>query len=655
MPQRMLGIKEIKSLKYNEDMVNKMISKTAVIHPEAEISPDCSIGHHCVIEDGAVLEPGVELGHHVVVHSETRVGAGTRVGDGCVLGCVSLPAATSTVIERILVPLVIGKNCTIGTGVIIYRGTEIKDSCFLGDYASVREDCKLGEAVLVGQRVVVENSVEIGEYTKIQTGAYITASTKVGERVFIAPMVTTTNDNYMGRTEKRFAERCGAAFVKGCRVGGGATVLPGVTIGEEAFVAAGSIVTRDVPDYKLVMGSPARTVRSVPEEELIFQPEAKQDENTAIPSFDLKRQNAKLQSDLRNTLNTIIAGGQFILGEHVKAFEEEISQLCGTRYGIGVANGSDALLLALLACGIGKGDEVITTPFTFFATAGSIMRAGAVPVFVDIDPRTYNIDPEKVEEKITPRTKAIMPVHLFGQSAAMDKIVEIARKNGLKVIEDAAQALGAEYLRRPVGGIGDAGCISFFPTKNLGCFGDGGMVVTNDDEIAARVRMLRVHGTTKKYYHELLGINSRLDELQAALLQVKLPHFTEWIKRRQDHAELYGDLFKAAGLAVSGYVEIPYRLPDSLHTYNQYTIAARKRDELRSYLKQREIGTTIYYPLPLHLQPVFKNMGHKAGDFPNAEQAAESVLSLPMFPELTEEEVGRIVGAVIEFYGDESK
>jgi dTDP-4-amino-4,6-dideoxygalactose transaminase/acetyltransferase-like isoleucine patch superfamily enzyme len=630
-----------------------MISKTAVIHTEAEVSPDCRIGDYCVIEEGAVLEPGVELGHHVVVNAQTRVGAGTIVGDGCVLGRVPRLAATSTVIQRELDPLVIGKNCTIGTGVVVYRGTELKDSCFLGDYASVRENCKLGETVLVGQRVVVENSVEIGDNTKIQTGAYITSSTKIGESVFIAPMVTTTNDNYMGRTEKRFAERSGASFEKGCRVGGGATILPGVTIGEEAFVAAGSLVTRDVPGYQLVMGAPARVVRSVPEEELVFQPEAKQDEKTSVPSFDLKRQNAELRKEIADILDKTIASGQFILGDHVKALEEEIAQLCGTKYGIGVANGSDALLLALLACGVGPGDEVITTPFTFFATAGSIVRAGAVPVFVDIDPKTYNIDPEKIEEKITSRTKAIMPVHLFGQSAAMDRIVEIARTKGLMVIEDAAQALGAEYLGRPVGSMGDAGCISFFPTKNLGCFGDGGMVVTNDDQIAARVRMLRVHGTRKKYYHELMGINSRLDAIQAALLHVKLPHFAEWIERRQDNAKLYGDLFKASGLAISGFVETPYHLPGALHTYNQYTIAARKRDELRDYLKQRGIGTTIYYPLPLHLQPVFKDMGHKAGDFPHAEQAAVTVLSLPIFPELTEEEARLVVGAIIEFYGDE--
>jgi dTDP-4-amino-4,6-dideoxygalactose transaminase len=308
-----------------------------------------------------------------------------------------------------------------------------------------------------------------------------------------------------------------------------------------------------------------------------------------------------------------------------------------------------------LACGVGAGDEVITTPFTFFATAGSIVRTGAVPVFVDIEPKTYNIDPELIEEKITPRTKAIIPVHLFGQSAEMDRIIEIAYKHGLKVIEDAAQSLGCKYRGRPGGGIGDAGCLSFFPTKNLGCFGDGGMVVTNKPEIAEKLRMLRVHGTRKKYHHELLGINSRLDELQAGILRTKLPHFSGWLQQRQEHAELYNDLFKASGLTMNGNVETPYHLPGCLHTYNQYTIAVRKRDQMRDYLKKRGIGTTVYYPSPLHLQPVFKDLGYKVGDFSHAEQAAERVLSLPMFPELTDEEIKRVVIAITEFYGDEAK
>jgi dTDP-4-amino-4,6-dideoxygalactose transaminase/acetyltransferase-like isoleucine patch superfamily enzyme len=641
-----------------------MIAKTAIIAQDAKIGADCSIGEYCVIEDGVVLEQGVELGHHVVIHKGTRVGAGTIVGDGTVLGRQPRPAATSTVkAESELSPPLIGKNCTIGTGVIVYHGTEMQDSCFLGDNSSVRENCQLGEAVLIGQRVVVENNVRIGDYAKVQTGAYLTASTKLEEHVFIAPMVTTTNDNYMGRTEKRFAAKSGSTFKKGCRVGGGVTLLPGVTIGKEAFIVAGSIVPRDVPPYQLVMGSPARAVRSVPEDELLFPREIKQDvrvdktNKTAIPSFDLKRQNVAFGGELSSVIEKIIASGQFILGENVKALEAEISKICGAEYGVGVANGSDALYLALLACGVGAGDEVITTPFTFFATAGSIVRTGAVPVFVDIEPKTYNIDPELIEEKITPRTKAIIPVHLFGQSAEMDRIMEVAYQHGLKVIEDAAQSLGCKYRGRPGGGIGDAGCLSFFPTKNLGCFGDGGMVVTNNSEIAEKLRMLRVHGTRKKYHHELLGINSRLDELQAAVLRTKLPHFSGWLKRRQEHAELYNDLFKASGLTVNGNVEIPYRLLGCLHThtYNQYTIAARKRDQLRDYLKQRQIGTTIYYPAPLHVQPVFKDLGYQVGDFPHAEQAAERVLSLPMFPELTAEEIKQVVLTITEFYGDEAQ
>lgn len=354
-----------------------MIAKTAIIAQDAKIGADCSIGEYCVIEDGVVLEQGVELGHHVVIHKGTRVGAGTIVGDGTVLGRQPRPAATSTVkAESELSPPLIGKNCTIGTGVIVYHGTEMQDSCFLGDNSSVRENCQLGEAVLIGQRVVVENNVRIGDYAKVQTGAYLTASTKLEEHVFIAPMVTTTNDNYMGRTEKRFAAKSGSTFKKGCRVGGGVTLLPGVTIGKEAFIAAGSIVPRDVPPYQLVMGSPARAVRSVPEDELLFPREIKQDvrvdktNKTAIPSFDLKRQNVAFGGELSSVIEKIIASGQFILGENVKALEAEISKICGAEYGVGVANGSDALYLALLACGVGAGDEVITTPFTFFATAG---------------------------------------------------------------------------------------------------------------------------------------------------------------------------------------------------------------------------------------------------------------------------------------------
>jgi dTDP-4-amino-4,6-dideoxygalactose transaminase/acetyltransferase-like isoleucine patch superfamily enzyme len=632
----------------------ELILETSIIHPGARVGHGCLFGSFCVVEDGVVLEQGVQLGHHVIIHSGTKIGANTRIGDGCVVGRPPTPAATSTVAVEELPPLVIGESCTLSSYVILYRGTTIGDSCFFGDCAAVREKCSLGSHVLVGRGVTVENNVEIGDYSKAQTGAYITAYCKMADHVFVAPMVTTTNDNYMGRTEKRFASRAGAIFMRGCRVGGGSHLLPGVTIGEESFVATGSIVTKDVPPYQLVMGTPARVVRPVPEDELIFPRQSGSEQKKAapapVPSFDLKRQNAILKQEIESAINKVVTSSQFILGENVKSLEDEIACLCGAGYGIGVANGSDALYLALLACGVGPGDEVITTPFTFFATAGSIARTGAVTVFADIDEKTYNIDPEQVEARITPRTRAIMPVHLYGQSADMDQLLAVARAHNLKVVEDAAQALGVTYKERPVAGIGDAGCISFFPTKNLGCFGDGGMVVTNDREIDERARMLRVHGSRKKYYHEALGINSRLDELQAAILRVKLPHLPAWMSRRQAIAARYNELFEASGLAAKGLVRLPFVAPGCGHVYHQYTIAAQDRDRLQSHLKEQGIGSTVYYPLPLHLQGVFLSLGYKEGDFPVTERATREVLSLPMFPEMTDEETERVAQAVVEFY-----
>jgi len=368
--------------------------------------------------------------------------------------------------------------------------------------------------------------------------------------------------------------------------------------------------------------------------------------NNKIPSFTLTRQNEGLREKLLTTIASVIEQGMFILGENVNSLEEEIARYCGAEFGIGVASGSDALYLSLLACGVGPGDEVITTPFTFFATAGSIQRTGARPVFVDIELETWNIDPSLIEEKITSRTKAIIPVHLYGCPADMDPIMEIAGKHNLKVIEDAAQALGAKYKGRSVGGIGDAGCISFFPTKNLGAFGDGGMVVTSDPEIAERVRMLRVHGARKKYYHEELGCNSRLDELQAALLRVKLEHLESWNERRRTIASTYDLLLQDQGLPLT----LPVEPGHVHHVYHQYTVQAGGRDELQAYLKKRGIASTVYYPQPLHLQKVFAHLGYKPGDFPYAEKACREVLSLPMFPELTGEEVQQTVQAVAGFF-----
>jgi len=367
-----------------------------------------------------------------------------------------------------------------------------------------------------------------------------------------------------------------------------------------------------------------------------------------IPLVDLKAQYASIKEEIDGAIQRVLQNGQFILGSEVKAFEEEIAAYCGTKYAVGVASGTDALHLALLACGIKAGDEVITPPFTFIATAESIAKCGAKPVFVDIDPKTYNIDPAKIEPKITQRTKAILPVHLYGQPAAMERILELSRKHNLKVIEDCAQSLGAEYKGKKVGSLGDAGCLSFFPSKNLGAYGDGGMVVTDDTRIAETVRVLRVHGSKAPYQHVMHGLNSRLDALQAAILRVKLKHLDRWNELRCSKATLYTGLLGH----VDG-IEPPHFEKNCKSSCNYYTIRLKdsrlNRGELRKHLESKDVQTAVYYPLSLHLQEVYKYLGYKPGDFPESERSQEQVLSLPMYPELSEEQIVEVASEIKRF------
>ncbi|MGQ9713038.1 MAG: DegT/DnrJ/EryC1/StrS family aminotransferase [Desulfotomaculales bacterium] len=372
-----------------------------------------------------------------------------------------------------------------------------------------------------------------------------------------------------------------------------------------------------------------------------------------IPVLDLTRQYNTIRKEIDAAVARVLSSGRFILGSEVEAFEQEVAEYLGVRHAIGVASGTDALLLSLRALGIGPRDAVVVPSFTFFATAGVVHNVGATPVFVDIDPHTLNIDPRNVEERLATdptlraKTKAIIPVHLYGQMADMDEIMAIAREYELFVIEDAAQAIGAEYRGRKAGSIGHLGCFSFFPTKNLGAYGDGGMVVTNDDELAERVRMLRVHGARPKYYHHLVGYNSRLDALQAAILRAKLPHLPEWSAARQRLAARYDELLRE----IDGLV-LPYRATDRTHIFHQYTIRVLggKRDALRAYLAEQGIATEVYYPLPLHLQPCFRHLSYREGDLPESERASREVLSLPMFPELTEEEQGYVAEEIRGFF-----
>jgi len=363
-----------------------------------------------------------------------------------------------------------------------------------------------------------------------------------------------------------------------------------------------------------------------------------------VPMVDLQAQYCALRREIDTVIARVLESGRFILGENVQYLEEEIATLCGARFGIGVASGTDALELSLAAVGIGPSDEVITTPFTFGATTEVIVRLGAKPVYVDIDPDTYNIDVNAIERAITPRTRAILPVDLFGQMTDRQALWRIAQEHGLYLVNDSAQAIGAQQHGVPVAAVGHATALSFYPTKNLGAFGDGGIVLCSDEEIARRVRQLRVHGADGgAYFYKVPGYCSRLDEIQAAILRVKLPHLESWNERRRQNARRYMELLQGTEAV------LPVTAPGNLHTYHQFTIRHRQRDALQAYLKEHGIATAVYYPLPLHLQEAYRHLGYQRGDFPHAERAAEEVLSLPVHPELSVEQIDYVAAMVRQF------
>jgi dTDP-4-amino-4,6-dideoxygalactose transaminase len=365
---------------------------------------------------------------------------------------------------------------------------------------------------------------------------------------------------------------------------------------------------------------------------------------TTVPLCDLKAQFRDLEGELRAAIDEVIESQQCISGPQVAQFESAVAAYCGTRRAIGCSSGSDALLLAMMALGIGSGDEVITTPYTFFATAGAISRLGAKPVFVDIEPDGFNLNPDHLPSVVTSRTKAIIPVHLFGQTAEMNPVLDFARERGISVVEDAAQAFGARYEGRAAGGMGTVGCFSFFPSKNLGGMGDGGMVVTDDEELAERLLTLRQHGARTKYYHEFVGGNFRLDTIQAAILLVKLQHVNRWNESRHRLAVRYRNLLEQCELA--GVCRCSPELPNRRHVYNQFVVRSPNRDQLARLLKELGIATAVYYPEPLHVQKCFQHLGYHRGDFPESETAARESLALPMFPELSSDQQDSVVQAI---------
>lgn len=385
-----------------------------------------------------------------------------------------------------------------------------------------------------------------------------------------------------------------------------------------------------------------------------------------VPLLDLRSQFVEIEKEIRDAIDRVLDSQYFILGPEVAELEKEVADYSGASWGVGVASGSDAILLALMALDVGPGDAVVTTPYTFFSTAGSITRLGAAPLFVDIKPDSYNMDPAALEAVLSGlkkkgggyvtadglRVKAVMPVHLYGQMADMDPICTLAETYNLSVVEDAAQAIGSEYKGKRAGSMGDVGCFSFFPSKNLGAFGDGGMIATSSEDIRDKIVMLRNHGSKPKYYHKYVGLNSRLDAIQGAVLRVKLKYLDGWSEARKENADLYRKLLKDAGLLKpDGPVTAPLELADRRHIYNQFVIRVEKRDDLRTFLGDNDIGTEIYYPVPLHLQECYADLGFREGDLPVSEAAARETLALPIYPELTDDMQRSIVEVIGEFYG----
>ena len=367
--------------------------------------------------------------------------------------------------------------------------------------------------------------------------------------------------------------------------------------------------------------------------------------SSGVPLLDLQAQYRPLRAEILAAIERVCDSQRFIMGPEIAGLEHEMASMLGVRHAVAVSSGTDALLLALMALDIKAGDEVVTPTYSFFATAGAVARLGATPVLVDVDESTFNMDPAKLAAAITPKTRAIIPVHLFGQSAEMEEILNVA--SGIPVVEDAAQAIGASYKSQPLGGLGAFGCFSFFPSKNLGAFGDAGLLTTSDDALAKRARLLRTHGMEPRYYHHLVGANFRMDALQAAILRVKAPHLAGWTAARRANADRYRTLFQDAGL--TDRVQMPVAAPDRHHIYNQFVIRVADRDGLKKHLDAAGIGNEIYYPVPFHLQPCFAYLGHRAGDFPKAERAAQESLAIPIYSELTRSQQETVVNAVAAF------
>lgn len=565
------------------------------------------------------------------------------------------------------------KNYFVHESSFVDLPCEIGEGTKIWHFSHIMKNSKIGKKCNIGQNVVISPDVVLGENVKIQNNVSVYTGVMCEDDVFLGPSMVFTNVSNPRSHVIRRGEYQQTLMKKGSSVGANAVIICGHTIGRFAFIGAGAVVTKDVPDYALVVGNPAKIVGWMCEcgIKLVFknkyahcnscgQSYEKVGENKvvkkkneknpiSVPLLDLKAQYENIRHRIEPVIKEVIESQYFILGPKVKELEKNVADYSNTKFGIGVSSGTDALLIALMALDIKAGDEIITTPYSFFATAGVIARLGAKPVFVDIDADTYNIDPRKIEPEITSKTKAIIPVHLYGQMADMDPIMDVAKKHNLRVIEDAAQAIGSEYHDgRRAGSIGDIGCFSFFPSKNLGGFGDAGMVVTNNKHLAVKLEQLRVHGSAPKYYHKIIGGNFRIDALQAAILNVKLEYLDQWTEGRQKNAEEYNRLFNEKGLDKK--INLPKVNTNYRHIFNQYVIKVPNRDALIDFLKNNNIGCEVYYPLTLSSQECFKYLGYSEDDFPIAEMASKQTIAIPIYPELTLDQQKFIVDKFTEFY-----
>ena len=597
----------------------------------------------------------IDIASTAIIHPNVRLGRNVIIEDFCIIGYPPKGFAPGEL------ETAIGDNVTIRSHCVVYAGTTIGPGSNLSHQVMLREHSTFGERCSIGMNSLVEHHCKVGNNVRLQGQSGLAEYTTVEDDVWIGPRVVTANV-YHPTCDR--AKEClnGPTIRRGAIIGANVFIAPNIEIGERAFVSAGSVVAKSVEDGAIVFGVPAKKIGVVEGMKCPFDmkekspyvlKEVSEAAETApvdkapapkIPLIDLGAQYQTIKQDIRFAMDRVILNSRFIGGKELEQFEADYARFCGTRYAYGVSSGTSAIKLALRAMNIGAGDEVITTPHTFIATAESIVAVGAKPVFVDVEESTGNIDPALVEQAITPRTKAIVPVHLYGRLADMDRIMAIARTHNLRVVEDAAQAHGAKLQGRQPGSWGDAACFSFYPGKNLGAYGDAGGVVTNDSELAKRMVSLRDHGRSEKYVSAEIGYDARMDTLQASVLSVKLRHLGKWNEARRRLGELYNS--RLADLPIV----LPKADPDYEDVYYVYATRSPVREQLRKHLNGLGISTGIYYPVPLHLQPALKPLGHDVGSFPVAERWANEVLALPMFPELTESAVDYIAYQVRQFF-----